>query len=289
VLRRRHPNAHLVVRAARVQGEGAAGDIARGIRALGKVSGVDVIIAGRGGGSAEDLWAFNEESVARAIAASPVPVISAVGHESDVTIADFVSDLRAPTPSAAAEMVVAAKDEFCHRIDRLHQRLRSSIRHRLHQERAALQGLTARRGLAGWPARLGLHEREVSELTHGLTRTLRARLALKQRAFQVLRQRLEATDLRRRLAVNRGRLGNAEHRLRAATRRIRERGDTRFRVLAGRLENLSPLAVLARGYAVCWNADRTAILRNAASLHPGAQVRVTLHEGEIECEVKKTE
>jgi exodeoxyribonuclease VII large subunit len=288
VLRRRHPNAHLVVRPARVQGDGAAGEIARGIRALGKVPGVDVIIAGRGGGSAEDLWAFNEESVARAIAASPVPVISAVGHESDVTIADFVADLRAPTPSAAAEMVVAAKDDFCHRIDRLHQRLRSSMRHRLQQQRAALHTLTARRGLAGWPARLALHERQASELTHGLTRALRARLSLRQRTFQLLRQRLEATDLRRRLAVNRGRLASAQHRLRAAALRTRERADTRFRVLAGRLENLSPLAVLARGYAVCWNADRTAILRTAASLNPGAQVRVTLHEGEIECEVKNT-
>src|SRR5690606_37084676 len=106
VLRRRHPNAHLVIRAVRVQGNGAGSDVARGLRAIARVPGVDVIIAGRGGGSIEDLWAFNEEVVARAIAASPVPVISAVGHESDVTIADFVADLRAPTPSAAAEMVI---------------------------------------------------------------------------------------------------------------------------------------------------------------------------------------
>ena len=113
VLGRRYANAQLVIRPARVQGEGAALDIARGLNAIGRVPGVDVIIVGRGGGSIEDLWAFNEEIVARAIARSPVPVISAVGHETDVTIADFVADLRAPTPSAAAELVVAAKDEFC--------------------------------------------------------------------------------------------------------------------------------------------------------------------------------
>src|SRR5437773_861628 len=106
VLRRRYANAQLVIRPARVQGEDAAVDIARGIKAIGRVPGVDVIIVGRGGGSIEDLWAFNEEIVARAIALSPVPVISAIGHENDVTIAEFVADLRAPTPSAAAELVV---------------------------------------------------------------------------------------------------------------------------------------------------------------------------------------
>ena len=289
VLRRRHPNAHLVIRAARVQGDGAAADVSRAIRALGKVQGVDVIIAARGGGSAEDLWAFNEEPVARAIAESPVPVISAVGHESDVTIADFVADLRAPTPSAAAEMVVTAKEDFCHRIDRLHQRLHAAARHGLQQRRAAVQTLTGRRGFAGWPARLAMHGRHAADVTNDLTRALRTRLARRHRDFQGLRQRLEASDLRRRLAVSRGRLGNAAQRLRAAAVRHRERADTRVRVLAGRLENLSPLAVLARGYAVCWNADRTAILRTARSVSPGEHVRVRLHDGEIECEVTRTE
>src|SRR5512142_1340821 len=126
VLRRRYPNAHLVIRPTRVQGEGAAQEIARALAAIAKVKGVDVIIVGRGGGSIEDLWAFNEEVVARAIAKAPVPVVSAVGHESDVTIADFVADVRAPTPSAAAEMVVRAKDDFCGRIERLHDRMRAA-------------------------------------------------------------------------------------------------------------------------------------------------------------------
>ncbi|HXH07731.1 MAG TPA: exodeoxyribonuclease VII large subunit, partial [Vicinamibacterales bacterium] len=119
VLRRRYPNLHVVIRPTRVQGDGAAADIARAIADMGRFGGADVIIVGRGGGSVEDLWAFNEEVVARAIAGAPVPVISAVGHEVDVTIADFVADVRAPTPSAAAEMVVARKDEYCARIDRL--------------------------------------------------------------------------------------------------------------------------------------------------------------------------
>src|SRR5437762_342857 len=123
VLGRRYANAHLVIRPARVQGEGAADEIARGLRAIGRVPRVDVVIVGRGGGSIEDLWAFNEEAVARAISRVPVPVIAGVGHETDVTIADFVADVRAPTPSAAAELVVARKDEFCGRSDRLEGRL----------------------------------------------------------------------------------------------------------------------------------------------------------------------
>src|SRR3989441_4570768 len=138
VLRRRYTNAHLVICPTRVQGEGAALDIARAMRAIGKVPGVDVVIVGRGGGSIEDLWAFNEEVVARAIGGCPVPTISAVGHETDVTIADFVADLRAPTPSAAAEMVVARKDDFWARIDRLHHRIDAAITGRLHRMRARL-------------------------------------------------------------------------------------------------------------------------------------------------------
>ena len=129
VLRRRYPNAHLVIRPTRVQGDGRRRrHRARRCGAIAQVPGVDVVIVGRGGGSIEDLWAFNEEIVARAIAACPVPVISAVGHEVDVTIADFVADLRAPTPSAAAELVVARKDDFCARIDRLAHRLRQPPR-----------------------------------------------------------------------------------------------------------------------------------------------------------------
>ncbi|HSK10828.1 MAG TPA: exodeoxyribonuclease VII large subunit, partial [Vicinamibacterales bacterium] len=118
VISRRHPNASLVIRPTRVQGEGASREIARALQAVARVPDVDVVIVGRGGGSIEDLWAFNEEMVARAIARCPIPVISAVGHETDVTIADFVADVRAATPSAAAEIVVAGKNEFCSRVDR---------------------------------------------------------------------------------------------------------------------------------------------------------------------------
>src|ERR1700694_4309945 len=152
--------------------EGAA--IRAIINVLGRVPGVDVIIVGRGGGSIEDLWAFNEEVVARAIALSPVPVISAVGHESDVPIADFVADLRAPTPSAAAEIVVAAKDEFCSRIDRLSGRLRASARGRVQGLSRRVHVLSGRPALAGFPARIAMRGRHAAELAHELTRLVPA-------------------------------------------------------------------------------------------------------------------
>src|SRR3954470_1193117 len=288
VLRRRHPNAHLLIRPTRVQGDGAGADVAAAIRAIVKVSGVDVVIVGRGGGSIEDLQAFNQEAVARAIAASPVPIISAVGHESDITIADFVADLRAPTPSAAAEMVVSAKDDFCSRIDRLTHRLHATASAGLQRRRGAVHRLTSRRGLAGWQTRLAMRGRHAAELTHQLRRAGAIHLSRRERAYRGLRLRLESRDLRRRLASIRRRLASAEGHLRAASGVSRHRAESRLSSLAGRLGNLSPLAVLARGYAVCWNADRTAIVRAATTVSPGDRVHVTLHQGELECEVRGT-
>ena len=289
VLARRYPNAHLVIRPTRVQGDGAAADIAAALRAIVKVPSVDVVIVGRGGGSLEDLQAFNQEPVARAIAASPVPVVSAVGHEVDVTIADFVADLRAPTPSAAAEMVVTAKDEFCARIVRLTQRLRAAARSDAQRRRAAVHALTSHRGLAGWQARLAMRGRHAAELTHQMGRAVSAQIARRERAYRTLRLRLEARDLRRHLSAIRSRLGQASGRLGTAAGRTRHRAESSLASLSGRLGNLSPLAVLARGYAVCWNADRTVIIRSASAVAPGDRVRVTLQNGELQCEVRSGE
>jgi exodeoxyribonuclease VII large subunit len=288
VLHRRAPNTSVLIRPARVQGEDAAADVATALRMIVKESGVDVVIVGRGGGSIEDLWAFNEERVAKAIFNCPVPVVSAVGHETDVTIADFVADLRAPTPSAAAEMVVAATDEFRGRIDRLTGRLRAAAINDLQRRRNVVHVLSSRRGLAGFHARLAMRIRHASETSHQLARTMSGVIAGRTRTYQALRQRLEQRDLARRLAAIHGRLTVADERLTGAAHRSRLRADTRFRSLAGRLENLSPLAVLGRGYAVCWNADKTAIVRSAATVAPGDAVRVTLADGEIGCRVEES-
>jgi exodeoxyribonuclease VII large subunit len=288
VLGRRYRNAQLVIRPARVQGEGAALDVARGLKAIARVPGVDVIIVGRGGGSIEDLWAFNEEIVARAIAQSPVPVISAVGHETDTTIADFVADRRAPTPSAAAEIVVSAHEEFCSRIDRLRGRLRAVAHGRVQNLSRRVHMLSGRPALAGFPGRVAMRGRHTSELTHALARVMRAIAAGHERRVQQLRRRLDNCDLGRRLAGIRTRLVAADGRLGGAVVRRQHRADAVLRGCAARLELLSPLGVLGRGYAVAWSADRTRVLRDATSVSVGDEIHVTLANGEVECEVRST-
>jgi exodeoxyribonuclease VII large subunit len=285
VLGRRYQNAHLIIAPARVQGDTASADIARALAEIGRVEGVDVVIVGRGGGSIEDLWAFNEEPAARAIAACPVPVISAVGHEADVTLADLVADLRAPTPSAAAEIVVAAKDEFTSRIDALADRASAATHRRVQQGLQALQRLEARPAMAGFAGRLALRGRHVAELLLDLQRCSRDSLARRQRAFQALRLRLEALDLRRSFGRIHARLSQADARLQAAAVRKYHGAEARLGSLAARLGTLSPLAVLGRGYAVCWDAGRQEILREAAAVSEGDAVCVTLHRGELRCVV----
>jgi exodeoxyribonuclease VII large subunit len=286
VLRRRYANAHLVIRPTRVQGEGAALDIARGLRAIARVKGVDVILVGRGGGSIEDLWSFNQEVVARAIAGSPVPVISAVGHETDVTIADFVADVRAPTPSAAAEIVVARQDEFVARIDRLVRRVSSAMSMRRHRLESRLRALESRPGLAGMRGRLALRGRHADEVTFELRRALHAGLASRERGYQRLQLTLERHDLRRRLAGVKTRLIAGDGRLHSTIHKRTHTLHARLGAAAARLDSLSPLAVLGRGYAVCWNADRTQIIRDAARVENGSHVVVTVQQGELTCEVK---
>jgi exodeoxyribonuclease VII large subunit len=264
VLRRRYPNANVLIAPCRVQGENASGEIVRALRQAARIDGVDVLILARGGGSLEDLWAFNEERVARAIAACPIPVISGVGHETDFTIADFVADVRAATPSAAAEIVVRRKDEFCGHIDRLGERLTSAARASLRRLESRLNLLRARPGYAGFRGRLAMRGRHVAELA--------AALKDPRRQLAVVRMRLAARD---------GALGNA------IARRL-HRVEGRFKASVARLEGLSPLAVLGRGYAVAWDDARTRILRDASTVKIGDKVRVTLERGELGCRVEET-
>ena len=288
VLRRRHPNAHVVISPARVQGEGAGAEVVRGLEQLGRTTGIDVIIVARGGGSIEDLWAFNEERVARAIVAAPVPVISAIGHETDFTISDFVADLRVPTPSAAAEMVVARRDEITERIERWEGRLRASVQSGVERRRAAVLHLERRPGMAGWPARLAGRGRHTAELGHQLSRAMASTVGARRRRAHTLGLRLGAVDIGRQLGRIHTRLVASRERLVAAMGVTRNHHDGRLKAAAARLEALSPLAVLARGYAVCRTADRSVVVRDAAAVSPGQSVRITLHRGELNCEVKET-
>jgi exodeoxyribonuclease VII large subunit len=285
VLRRRYANAHVIIRPARVQGEGAALDVAAGLAQIGRLPGVDVVIVGRGGGSIEDLWAFNEEVVARAIAASPVPVISAVGHEIDTTIADLVADLRAPTPSAAAELVVARKDDFSARIDQACRQFHVAALHAIEKRRRRVDALAGRPALAGWPGRLALRMRDVAELRHRLDARVRLTLSQRARQAQRLREDLERRDLRHRMAAVRRRLLAVDATLATSVARSAHRAEVHLRELAGRLESLSPLAVLSRGYAVCWTADGRTVVRDASSVQPGDRVRVRVSRGALDCTV----
>lgn len=283
VLSARHPCAHVVFRDARVQGDGAAEDLTRALRAITAVPGVDVVILGRGGGSIEDLWAFNDERLARAIAKSPVPVISAVGHEVDFTISDFVADLRAATPSNAAELVVDRADTFRDRIDRAVERLSAVMRRTVDGRHQRVLRAAAR--LDGYPTRIVLRQRDCQEFELRMRHAQLDRLARAGQRFEQLRRRLEARDVRRVAADWRLRLARMDSRLRETGLARVQQADVRSRELAARLHALSPLAVLGRGYAVCWNDARTSIIRSASSVSPGDAVRVTVAEGELRCQV----
>jgi exodeoxyribonuclease VII large subunit len=287
VLRRRYPNAHLVLSPTRVQGEGAGREVAHAIRKIARIQGVDVVILARGGGSLEDLWAFNEEVLARVIVECPVPIISGVGHETDFTIADFVADLRAPTPSAAAELVVRRKDEFFGHIDRIGERLDAAIHHRLRRMETRLHVLEARPGYAGYRGRIAVGGRHVSELAGALRQRLNQLLARRSRRHEMLRRSLDTFDPRHRLAAVRTRLVSRDGQLRAAARRRLTAWQGRLGALAARIEGLSPLAVLGRGYSVTWDASRTRIIRDAATLRAGDEVSVTLERGSFDARVTK--
>ena len=286
VLTARYPEAHIVLRDARVQGDGAPEDLIRGLRAIEQVEGVDVIIIGRGGGSAEDLWAFNNEALARAIVACRVPVISAVGHEVDFTISDFVADVRAATPSNAAELVVDRADAFRARIDRAAERLAAVMQRAADRRRQRMLQASARLGM--WPTRVVLRQRDCQEYVLRMRQALLSRVARAGGRFDQLRRRLETRDVRRVAAGWQLRLAHTDARLRHAVSARRQAADIRTRELAARLHALSPLAVLGRGYAVCWNDDKTSIIRSTRSVQPGDGVRVTVADGDLRCQVTET-
>jgi len=286
ILMIRHPCARVVIRSARVQGDGASDDLVRALRAIGRVPEIDVIIIGRGGGSAEDLWAFNDERLARAIAAAPVPVISAVGHEVDFTIADFVADVRAATPSNAAELVVDRTDSFRRRIETARARLKASMQLRVTRARSATVRLRSR--VEQWSTTVVLRDRDCRQLRVRLDRAVALRIARLDQRWDALRRRLEARDLRRQSAGLRTRLVAADGRLRATMASRQAAAAARLGHAAGRLGALSPLGVLNRGYALCWNANRDGIIRSAREVDAGDTVHVKLAAGELACRVEST-
>jgi exodeoxyribonuclease VII large subunit len=287
VLGRRFRGLSIVIAPATVQGEGAAADIAQGLADLNARGDVDVIICGRGGGSLEDLWAFNEEAVARAIASSKVPVISAVGHEIDVTIADFVADLRAPTPSAAAELVVREEHAVAARIADLQSRLVLAMERRLVHARDRVAALARRRVLTD-PARpLREQQRRLDAARARLDRAMAATTRRAAHRVELAGAALRAASPFVRIKEDRRRLDAARRALRTATDGGVVTARHRLGLSAGRLNSLSPLAVLGRGYSLT-RLPSGEIVRQAAQVAAGTGVRVMLPEGSLDCRVEAT-
>jgi exodeoxyribonuclease VII large subunit len=296
VISRRTRSVHVLFTPARVQGENAAHEIVRAIkflndhhaRALSDGSHdrrVDVIIVGRGGGSIEDLWAFNEEAVARAIRNSAIPVISAVGHETDFTIADFAADLRAPTPSAAAELVAAHEEQLRSQLDSLHRNLARSVRFRLNAERSRVQQLAYSRGFDEVRGRLHTAMTVADDAEHRLLTSIAVALQSALRRLDAAAHALTPSHLRERVATGRARFDALCHARDAALTARMERAGQQFSLAAAALDAMSPLKVLERGYAIAQDANG-GVVREAKTVSTGDALRLRLWKGTLDCRVE---
>jgi exodeoxyribonuclease VII large subunit len=285
ILTRRFPNVCLTVYPVRVQGEGAAAQIVEALRYFNRKGTADVIILTRGGGSLEDLWAFNEEIVARAIFASAIAVISGVGHETDFTIADFVADLRAPTPSAAAELVVQTRREFDKHIADLHEYLIVAMRHRFLELSRRIHELSARRGFRRPLDLLRQQRQRADEMTSRLASGLRARLDDSRKRFTAAHLRISRFDFQRKIAALHLRLEKRAVELGLRTERILRSKRERLDRLRVQLEERGPLKALERGYAIATDAAGN-LLRSAGQVALGDTVAIQLHRGRLTTEVK---
>ncbi len=287
ILKRRNASLDVLLYPVKVQGAGAAEEIAAGIRYLNSRNDIDVIIVGRGGGSIEDLWAFNEEIVAQAIFRSELPLISAVGHEVDFTIADFVADLRAPTPSAAAEMVSGAREDLRVSVSSLRGRLCQAIRRGIERRRLDLERLAHNRAFTVAPNKIRDLQQRFDEGTLRMAQAMhRFTLAIRHRE-RMLSMRLSTLDLRRFIHHREDILARNHQQLISEIKARLHRERARFEIAIGKMDALSPLAILQRGFALCRDARGT-IIKSASVVSPGDKVRVTLASGELNCQVEET-
>jgi exodeoxyribonuclease VII large subunit len=288
VLTRRFPGLAIRLYPALVQGEGAVEDVCRGVQYFSRSGWAEVVIVARGGGSLEDLWTFNEEAVARAIAASKAPVVSAVGHETDVTIADFVADLRAPTPSAAAELVICTRQELLDRIAATRAKLVQALRYTLAMAGRRLSQRGTDRAASLLHRSIGRRQQRIDDLDYRLRERMRARIEELRRRARALDSRLRYFDLRPRLAADRRRLEAAQSRAGEIVRLQLARRSARLDALAGKLSQLSPLRILERGYAIVTTEDGR-IVKRSIEAPAGTNVRIRLAEGRLGAEVTRTE
>ncbi|QHT60446.1 exodeoxyribonuclease VII large subunit [Paenibacillus lycopersici] len=284
-LQRRHPSVPVLLFPVSVQGTGAAPAIVRAIETMNRLAEVDVLIIGRGGGSLEELWAFNEESVARGIAASLIPVISAVGHETDFTIADFVADLRAATPTAAAEQAVASVHELQARLGQMEARLVQMLRMRLQGSQERLSRLRRSQVFLN-PRKFVLQQAQLLDVMQERLRNRMLRLAERNRE----KYRNAHAALNR--AHPGGKAALAGRELQAISARL-EAGmaagmkERRLQLLASmrQLDALSPLKVMSRGYSLVYDEHGTKLVKSVSDVQPGDLVKVKLSDGQLECQV----
>ena len=288
ILRRRFANLHIITYPVRVQGEGAAIEIAEAIKYFNRKQLVDVVIIARGGGSLEDLWAFNEEIVARAIAACTIPIISGVGHETDFTIADFVADVRASTPSAAAELVVRSRQEFDRHLAQLRGKVAQRMRYLLLEANHRLREQGVHRALRQLEDFLRRSRQQTDEFVGELSEGLRVRLDKSRRRLAVLGHSLASLDLRARLRSVALRLDQRSSSLGVRVERQLVAKRRRLEHLRLQLEERSPLGVLARGYAICYDAAGN-VVHAAQDVSVGGRIRVQLSRGRLGAEVRETE
>lgn len=283
VLKRRFPAIPVLIYPVPVQGSEAPPAIVAALRSAARRSECDLLLLTRGGGSLEDLWAFNDEAVARAIADSPIPVVSAVGHEIDVTIADFAADVRAATPSAAAELISPDRDEWLGTLRHWRGRLARAIQARLHHEQQHLRAIG--RHLKRPDQRLREQAQRLDELELRLGRALRAQLRDRQRRLDTLCARLHGQSPGRRLAALQSHLDADRQRLRTAMAQRLAQNRQRLAALARALDTVSPLATLARGYAIVQRPDGR-VIRKASEVNIGEPLNIRLGKGRLDCRVE---
>jgi exodeoxyribonuclease VII large subunit len=288
VVRRRHARLNLLVYPATMQGVSSPGSVAAGIRWFNAhPSRADLILIARGGGSMEDLAGFNDEALAHTIAASELPIVSAIGHETDFTIADFVADLRAPTPSAAAELVTAAQHRIEERISSLTARVHRASRFHLMHARQRYARLSAESVLIRLRDAVSRRDQRIDDLHLRLVTAVQRRLRTPGQRLASLTERLRRQDISVRIANTHRRLQRADERLLRTSAQMISRSHSRLNRASARLEALSPLAVLARGYALVYAADGT-LLRSAAETTAGQTIRARLAQGTLKAQVTET-
>lgn len=286
VLRRRHNTVNVLIFPAQVQGETAALELTAGVRYFNKHRHVDVMIVARGGGSAEDLAAFNDEGLARAVAASMIPVISAVGHETDFTILDFVADLRAPTPSAAAELVIRSRQEVEDHAAALQARIERALRYRLLMGRQAFMELAQHRAFSRIMDVINQRQQKLDDLTYRMERAERQLLEQMRRRWEMLSAVVRHYDLRRALSGMRAQLDAGTAALAAVMRNVLLQNKVRMERLTMVLGSLSPMAILERGYALVFDSSGN-LLKDVAWVEPGQEISARLARGEIQATVTK--